>query len=121
MLFFAGGGGSIRGYAFRSIGVPFTNAEGENFTSGGQGIVEASGEVRYRFTADNWGAAAFVDTGFVTARSDLRGRQRLQGRHRPRGAVPHTDRRAQGDLATPLQPEPGDSRVALYIGIGQAF
>lgn len=120
MLFFAGGGGSIRGYPFRSIGVPFTNAEGESFTAGGRGIVEASGEVRYRFT-DSWGAAAFVDTGFVTADptfagdSDFKTGTGLGVRyHTPIGVL-------RGDLATPLQPEPGDSRVALYIGIGQAF
>lgn len=120
MLFFAGGGGSIRGYEYRSIGVPFTNAVGESFTSGGRGILEASGEVRYRFT-ESWGAAAFVDTGFVTADptfnggSDFKTGTGLGVRYyTPIGVL-------RGDLATPLQPEPGDSRIALYIGIGQAF
>lgn len=120
MLFFAGGGGSIRGYAFRSIGVPFTNAEGETFTAGGRGLLEASGEVRYRFT-DNWGAVAFVDTGFVTSESDLSGDSDFKTGtglgvryYTPIGVL-------RGDVATPLQPESGDSRIALYIGIGQAF
>jgi outer membrane translocation and assembly module TamA len=27
----------------------------------------------------------------------------------------------RADLATPLQPDPDDAAVALYIGIGQAF
>jgi translocation and assembly module TamA len=120
MLFFAGGGGSIRGYAYRSIGVPYTNAEGETFTAGGKGILEASGEVRYRFL-DNWGAVAFVDTGFVTADSNLSGESDFKTGtglgvryYTPIGVL-------RGDLATPLQPESGDSRIALYIGIGQAF
>lgn len=120
MLFFAGGGGSIRGYAYRSIGVSFTNAQGETFTVGGNGIIEASGEVRYRFL-DNWGAVAFVDTGLVTADSTFSGDSDLKTGtgvgvryYTPIGVL-------RGDLATPLQPEPGDSRIALYIGIGQAF
>lgn len=120
MLFFSGGGGSIRGYSYRSIGVPYTNAEGETFTAGGKGILEASGEMRYRFT-DNWGAVAFVDTGFVTADSSLTGDSDFKTGtglgvryYTPIGVL-------RGDLATPLQPESGDSRVALYIGIGQAF
>lgn len=120
MLFFAGGGGSIRGYAFRSIGVPFTNAAGETFTAGGKGILEGSGEVRYRFT-DNWGAVAFVDTGFVTADATLSGDSDFKTGtglgvryYTPIGVL-------RGDIATPLQPESGDSRIALYIGIGQAF
>ena len=119
MLFFAGGGGSIRGYAYRSIGVTFTN-EGETFTVGGKGILEASGEVRYRFL-DNWGAVAFVDTGLVTADSTLSGDSDFKTGtglgvryYTPIGVL-------RGDVATPLQPDDGDSRVALYIGIGQAF
>lgn len=120
MLFFAGGGGSIRGYAYRSIGVPFTNSEGVTFTAGGRGIVEASGEVRYRFL-DNWGAVAFVDTGFVTADPTLSGDSDFKTGtglgvryYTPIGVL-------RGDIATPLEPEAGDSRIALYIGIGQAF
>ncbi|MFT3975334.1 MAG: autotransporter assembly complex family protein [Amaricoccus sp.] len=120
MLFFAGGGGSIRGYSYRSIGVPFTNADGVSFTAGGRGIVEASGEVRYRFT-DNWGAVAFVDTGFVTADPTLSGDSDFKTGtglgvryYTPIGVL-------RGDLATPLERASGDSRVALYIGIGQAF
>lgn len=120
MLFFAGGGGSIRGYAYRSIGVPFTNADGDTFTAGGRGLLEASGEVRYRFT-DNWGAVVFVDTGFVTSESNLSGDSDFKTGtglgvryYTPIGVL-------RGDLATPLQPETGDSRIALYIGIGQAF
>ena len=120
MLFFAGGGGSIRGYPYRSIGVSYTSPDGESFTVGGKGLLEASGEVRYRF-ADNWGAVVFVDTGVVTADSTLSGERDFKTGtglgvryYTPIGVL-------RGDLATPLQPEPGDSRIALYIGIGQAF
>lgn len=121
MLFFAGGGGSIRGYSYRSIGVPFTNAEGETFTAGGKGIIEASGEVRYHFLGSNWGAVGFVDTGLVTADSTLTGDSDFKTGtglgvryYTPIGVL-------RGDIATPLEPESGDSRIALYIGIGQAF
>ena len=102
------------------IGVSYTSPDGESFTVGGKGLLEASGEVRYRF-ADNWGAVVFVDTGVVTADSTLSGERDFKTGtglgvryYTPIGVL-------RGDLATPLQPEPGDSRIALYIGIGQAF
>ncbi len=122
MLFFAGGGGSIRGYAYQSIGVPYFDPEtGETFTVGGRGIFEASGEVRYRFGGSKWGAVGFVDTGFVSTSSSLGGDREFKTGtglgvryYTPIGVL-------RGDLATPLQRESGDSAVALYIGIGQAF
>ena len=122
MLFFAGGGGSVRGYAYRSIGVETltSSIDGEPFTVGGAGLLEGSGELRYRFN-QSWGAVGFVDTGYVTETSsfsgdtDLRTGAGLGVRYyTPIGVL-------RGDLAAPLNPRPDDSPVALYIGIGQAF
>ena len=59
LLFFAGGGGSVRGYAYQSIGVETTDAEGDTFVAGGKGLVEASGELRYRIN-ESFGAVGFV-------------------------------------------------------------
>jgi translocation and assembly module TamA len=61
-LFFAGGGGSVRGYGFKSIGVD--NPDGT--TTGGRYLLEGSLEARFKVTNDI-GAVAFVDGGYVAA------------------------------------------------------
>src|SRR5690606_10391285 len=43
-LFFAGGGGSVRGYEYQSI----SPRDGNNLLVGGRSLVEVSAEVRYR-------------------------------------------------------------------------
>ena len=124
LLFFAGGGGSVRGYPYRSIGVGTVDTPDdenfETFTIGGAGLVEASGELRYRIN-DRFGAVGFVDAGYVTETAGFGGDTTfktgvgLGGRYYTSIGV------LRFDLATPLQPDPGDSRIAFYIGIGQAF
>ncbi|MFO1106365.1 MAG: autotransporter assembly complex family protein [Amaricoccus sp.] len=121
LLFFAGGGGSVRGYAYRSIGVPYTNPEtGESGTVGGRGLFEGSAEARYRIN-DSFGAAAFLDSGFVSANPRFAGENELRfgtgfGVRYYTGLGP-----LRFDVATPLERRSGDPYVALYIGIGQAF
>ncbi|PZQ49491.1 MAG: hypothetical protein DI556_11555 [Rhodovulum sulfidophilum] len=119
LLFFAGGGGSVRGYPYRSIGVQ-TTVDGVEGTIGGRGLFEASAETRLRFT-ESWGGAAFADAGFVSENPRFAGENELRigvgagvRYFTPIGPL-------RVDLATPLDPLPGDSRIALYIGIGQAF
>lgn len=122
LLFFAGGGGSVRGYAYRSIGVeiPNINDTGESGVVGGRGLFEASAEARYRIN-ESWGAAGFVDSGLVTENPKLSGNTDL--RFGVGGGIRYFT--AFGplrlDLATPIDRRPGDSLIALYIGIGQAF
>lgn len=55
--FYAGGGGSIRGYPFQKVG-PLVDDE----PAGGRSLFEFSAEFRYRF-AENFGIVAFVDGG----------------------------------------------------------
>ena len=119
LLFFAGGGGSVRGYAYRSIGVS-TTVDGEEGTIGGRGLFEGSAEARYRITP-SWGAVAFADAGLVTADPRLSGESETKvgvgagvRYFTPIGPL-------RVDLATPLDRDNGESAVALYIGIGQAF
>ncbi|MFQ8431778.1 autotransporter assembly complex protein TamA [Amaricoccus sp. W119] len=119
LLFFAGGGGSVRGYEYRSIGVQ-TTVDGEDGTIGGRGLFEGSAEARYRVT-ESFGAVAFADFGFVAANPRFAGendtRVGVGGGVRyysPIGPL-------RVDVATPLNADAGDSAVALYIGIGQAF
>ena len=69
--FYAGGGGSVRGYPFQSIG-PRT-ASGQ--PAGGDGLLEAGLELRQRF-GDDWGAVAFADAGAVSE-SGIPGRRAL--------------------------------------------
>lgn len=123
-LFFAGGGGSVRGYAYRSIGIgTIDSPDDENFqtyTIGGAGLVEASAEVRYRIN-DRFGAVGFFDAGYVTETSSFGGETTFKTGTGLGARYFTSIGTLRFDLATPLQPEPGDSRVAFYIGIGQAF
>ncbi len=124
MLFFAGGGGSVRGYPYRSIGVDTIDTpddeDFETFVVGGAGLFETSAEIRYRI-GERYGAVGFVDTGFVTENPGL------SGEHTFKTGAGLGFRYYTGigilrfDVATPLQPDEDDSAVALYIGIGQAF
>jgi len=113
--FYAGGGGSVRGFPFQSIG-PRT-ASGQ--PAGGDGLLEASFELRLRF-GEEWGAVAFVDAGAVSEEGIPGLRDLSVGAgiglryHTPIGPV-------RVDLATPLTASSGDSPVQLYIAIGQAF
>ena len=61
-LFFAGGGGSVRGYAYKSIGVD----NGNGVVTGGRYLLEASLEARAKVTEDI-GVVGFIDGGYVAA------------------------------------------------------
>lgn len=58
--FYAGGGGSVRGYTYQSIGP----RDAANRPLGGASLAEASVEWRQRLTR-SWGIAAFLDAGSV--------------------------------------------------------
>ncbi len=58
--FFAGGGGSIRGYEFQSVGP----LDSENDPLGGRSLLEIGTEIRIRLT-DTIGVVPFVDGGSV--------------------------------------------------------
>ncbi|SDG57590.1 autotransporter secretion outer membrane protein TamA [Pelagibacterium luteolum] len=115
LLFFAGGGGSVRGYGFRSIGVD----DGAGNVTGGRYLLEGSVEGRVRFN-DDFGAVAFVDGGYVAA-------DRFPGLEELRlgAGVGIRYYTALGplrlDAAIPINPRSGDPDYALYVGIGQSF
>ncbi|MEM9732200.1 MAG: autotransporter assembly complex family protein [Pseudomonadota bacterium] len=119
-LFLTGGGNSVRGYAFKSIGIAQTNTNGGEDVAGGRSLLEGSLELRQRFT-ENLGAVAFVDAGlvesnsFVNLNEDLRVSVGLGLRYYT-GLGP-----IRLDVAIPLDPGPDDPDFAVYAGIGQAF
>lgn len=113
--FFAGGGGSIRGYAYRNVG-PRRNGE----VTGGRSLIEMSGEVRVRLT-ETFGAVAFVDAGNVYNASvpDFSRPFKIGIGAGIRYFTPIGPLRL--DVAVPLSPEKGDPDFAIYLGLSQAF
>ena len=60
LRFFAGGGNSVRGYTYESLGEPNPEAKGK--VLGGKNLLNLSLEYQHPIT-DEWSAAAFVDAG----------------------------------------------------------
>nr|WP_182479966.1 BamA/TamA family outer membrane protein [Bartonella chomelii] len=116
MLFFAGGGGSVRGYAYHNIGIKAKN----DTIIGGHALVESSAELRLSVN-DTIGLVSFIDGGLVRAKAhfdfsqDIKWGVGIGGRYMT-GLGP-----LRFDLAWPLKREKGDPRVGFYVGIGQAF
>ncbi|WP_373486534.1 autotransporter assembly complex family protein [Blastomonas sp.] len=112
--FYAGGGGSVRGYGFQLIGP----RDGNDDPVGGKALAEFSLEARVRFGA--FGVVPFLDAGNVYADSvpDFSGLRYGVGvglrYYSSFGPL-------RVDIGTPLNPRPGDSRVGVYISLGQAF
>lgn len=112
--FYAGGGGSVRGYGFQDVGP----IDDDGDPRGGRSKVEGSVEGRYRF--GDLGAAIFLDAGQVyTATTPSFGDLRYGAGVGIRYYTSFGPIRA--DIATPLNPRPGDPTVAVYVSIGQAF
>ena len=114
--FYAGGGGSVRGYRNRSLSPLLATGE----VTGGRSLIEASLEARIKVT-DSIGVVPFVDVGgaFDRAYPDFREPLRWAaglGLRYYTGVGP-----IRFDLAFPLNRRKGDRPVAFYIGIGQAF
>lgn len=116
LLFTTGGGGSVRGYGFNNIGV--RNVSGD--VTGGRSLLEASLEVRRKFT-ETLGAVAFIDAGTVGENSydafsgDLKVGVGIGLRYYTGlGAI-------RLDVAVPLNPDDDDPSFGIYAGIGQAF
>ena len=116
--FYAGGGASVRGFAYQAVGP--RDALGN--PSGGRSLSEFSLEARVK-TGLMGGAVSvvpFVDAGTVgtTASPTVNGLQvgvglgvRYQTSFGP----------IRIDLGTPLNPAKGDSRIGVYVSLGQAF
>lgn len=116
-LFYAGGGGSVRGFVYQSAGPR------DNFNNplGGASVVEANVEFRQRI-GKSWGAVAFVDAGsaYPYFMPDF-------GLFAPRvgagvGARYYTDfGPVRVDVGFPLNRRDGDPAFGIYVSLGQAF
>ena len=131
--FYAGGGGSVRGFGFQQLGPRITVANPDfdpleddpeevsptlSLPVGGRGLTEFAIEGRYRF--GNYGIVAFIDAGSVSENQypgfdDLRFGFGVGGRlYTNFGPI-------RVDIATPIGRREGESLISLYISIGQAF
>jgi translocation and assembly module TamA len=113
--FYAGGGGSVRGYAYQAI----SPRDAANNELGGRSYVTASLEARFKVT-DAIGVVPFLDFGSVSLNSapgfsDIRAGAGVGLRY----ATPFGPLRL--DVAVPLRRYPGGSRFGVYVGVGQAF
>lgn len=118
--FYAGGGGSVRGYEFQSLSPQRADPDtGEPEIFGGRSLVEFSTEARWR-RSDRLGFVAFFDgggaaSGLTPEIGDIRYAAGLGVRYYP-GFGP-----LRLDVATPLDRRSGDAAFQVYISIGQAF
>ena len=113
-LFYSGGGDTVRGHPYQSLGV----RQGTGVT-GGRSYVGASAEARFDIAGD-FDPVAFVDVGYIGSESiyDDSGRWHSGagvGIRYATGIGP-----IRFDIAAPVTGSTGDG-VQIYIGIGQAF
>ena len=112
--FYAGGGGSVRGYGYQDIGP----RDVDNDPVGGRSLAEFSIESRIRF--GDFGVVPFLDagnlyTGALPRFTGLRYGAGLGVRYYTSfGPI-------RVDVGTPLNPRTGDPRLAVYVSLGQAF
>lgn len=129
--YYAGGGGSVRGFGFQQLGPrtlepnpdfdPENPDDADEFLRrpvGGRSLNEFAIEARYRF--GNFGIVPFIDAGQVydstlPRLSNIRFGAGIGGRFYTNFGPMRVD------VATPINRQPGESLVNLYISIGQAF
>jgi translocation and assembly module TamA len=114
-LFYSGGGGTVRGQEYQSLGV----AVGSE-TSGGRSFVGLSAEVRVGVT-DSIGVVGFADAGYIGSEEFFDG----SGTWHSGAGLGVRYNTAIGpirfDVAVPTSGPESDDDFQVYIGIGQSF
>jgi translocation and assembly module TamA len=113
--FFAGGGGSVRGFNYQGVGPQLSDGT----PIGGDSLFESSFEVRQHVTGP-WSVVGFVDAGslgptFVPNFADVSVGAGVGVRY-DLGFAP-----LRVDIATPVTRRKGDPLFQLYLSIGQSF
>jgi translocation and assembly module TamA len=116
--YYAGGGSSVRGFGYQRIGP----LDAFNDPTGGRSLFEIAAEARIRLAAfgGNFSVVPFIDAGNVyrSQYPDFSGMRVGAGigvrYHSSFGPI-------RVDLGTPINPRAGDSRIAVYVSLGQAF
>ena len=116
LRFYSGGGGSVRGYKYQSLGPHDRNGD----PLGGLSFTDVSLEARFRIT-ESFGIVPFVDGGMVYETTmpdwgrDLSWGVGLGFRYYTLiGPI-------RLDIATPLQDRDNNKAFQIYLSIGQAF
>jgi translocation and assembly module TamA len=116
-LFYAGGGGSVRGFVYQSAGP----RDAFNNPLGGASVVEGSIEFRQRI-GKSFGAVAFIDAGSAYTDTLPNFSQFAPRVGTGVGVRYYTDfGPARLDVGLPLNKRDGDPPFGVYVSIGQAF
>ncbi len=115
--FYSGGGGSVRGYGYQR-----GPRDVDNDPIGGRSLAEFSLEARIRLNAfgGNFGIVPFIDGGTLSTKAlpDSKDWQIGVGI----GARYYSSfGPIRIDVGTPLNRQQGDGRIAVVVGLGQAF
>ncbi len=118
-LYFSGGGGTVRGQPYQSLGVE-TMQGMDVITTGGTSFIGAQMEARYAIR-DNLSLVGFYDVGYIgeTAVPGEEGEWHAGagiGARYDTGIGP-----IRLDIGTPVSGDEVGESVQVYIGIGQAF
>lgn len=112
--FFAGGGGSVRGFEYQGVG-----PKEDGKPTGGRAVVTGGAELRVKAT-DNWGGVLFSDVGTVSETSYPDFQQLAVGAGAGvryfTGFGP-----LRFDVAVPVTQREDADPYQIYISIGQAF
>ena len=123
-LFYSGGGGTVRGHSFESLGVNVIRGPDGTVKTGGMSVVTLTAETRIQIR-EKIGLALFTDAGRVWEEGGFEGASDWQAGAGAgiRYATPIGPLRF--DLAVPVgggyTDDDDDSGVQVYIGLGQAF
>jgi translocation and assembly module TamA len=118
-LFLSGGGGTVRGHPYRSLGVEVSRGSGPQFLIGGNYFLAGSFELRAK-VSDRIGVVGFVDwgsigiDGFSVDSANSHAGAGLGLRY-DTGLGP-----IRLDVAAPISGTTGDG-VQFYVGLGQSF
>jgi len=113
--FFAGGGGSVRGFSYQELGPK--DADGDPL--GGRSVAEVAFESRVRIT-DTISLVPFIDGGavYTSTTPDFGSFRWGTGM----GVRYHTAiAPVRLDVAVPINRREGENAVAIYLSVGQAF